>query len=327
MKFSKLHGFGNDFVVFDFDEIPTPGAAQAERGLHKAMTTNSRDRKAVLVEVDFVRSISDRKRGVGFDQLILLKTLPAQGLRKIVFLNADGSFAEMCGNGLRAAALFDLRKELIVKDHKHSVRKMAWTKNYLTDAGERRVTLLQDVSFAEIQQGLEIEFEAEMGVPEIKLYAGNEKAELLRALPGNHATEGTSFEFYKINVGNPHLVVRGWPASPQVFRDWGAALETHPFFPNRTNVEFFRFQMEHKPRIDALVWERGVGPTEACGTGAVALGAAALKELNREKVQASAVEIHFPGGKAEVLSGKGGVAILRGTAGFSFDGTLPLSQL
>lgn len=259
IPFTKLHGLGNDFVLID---------ARAS---------------GIKLSKQLVCAIADRKRGVGYDQLLLLK--PSARVHAILeIFNSDGSKAEMCGNGLRAAALY-LWKRGGLSDAQLVIE---------TDAGDRRARRMGPIEETEL-------IECEMGVP--KVQAKHPK------LPRGIRLGAKTHHPVCVNVGNPHAVVFQHVANDRDLAKWGSLIENHKAFPKRTNAEFVRVRDKHI--IEVKVWERGVGITEACGTGAVASACAAI---SRGLVQ-SPVEVRFPGGQAEVAwNGPGTQAMLRGPA-------------
>lgn len=273
IPFTKLHGLGNDFVLVD----ARGGASHVVKLLTK----------------DVIRAIADRKRGVGYDQLLLLRT-SSRVHAVLDIYNADASMAEMCGNGLRAAALY------------------LWSRGGVSDAelvletaaGDRLARRLGPQA-ADGSGGL---IECEMGVPKIK----KTPPALAR---GAKFSGAKAFKPVVVDVGNPHTVFFTMPSDDAKLTAWGSKIETHKAFPRRTNVEFVRARGSHV--IDVKVWERGVGITEACGTGAVASACAAI----HERLVASPVEVRFPGGAAEVRwDGPGKPAFLRGHAAEVFSG-------
>jgi len=270
LAFTKLHGLGNDFVLID-------ARGDADEGLTKPV----------------IKAIADRKRGVGFDQLLVLRPSPRVHAVLDIF-NADGSRAEMCGNGLRAAALH-LWTRGGVSDHELILE---------TDAGDRRSRALGPLT-GDPAGAL---IECEMGVPRIHAAP--------KALARGVRLGGRARHPVCVNVGNPHAVIFASPRNGAELRAWGPLVETHRAFPRRTNVEFVKAQDKHV--IGVQVWERGVGVTEACGTGAVAAACAAIHEGLAE----SPVEVRFSGGAAEVRwDGPGQPAFLRGHASEVFAGT------
>jgi diaminopimelate epimerase len=261
-RFIKLHGLGNDFIVLDrrgTGEEPRPEQA---------------------------RFWCDRHRGIGADGV--LSILPSRtGTARMRVLNADGSRAEMCGNGLRCVAKvlgdLDLRaRELVIE----------------TDAGLRCCELVRE-------QGKVVAAIAEMGAPE--------KQFVLKEIDAaGERLRGTA-----VSMGNPHLVL--WGTLPERAADLGPVLERHSLFPNRTNVEFVR--AGSKP-LEVVVWERGCGLTEACGTGACAVVVAGILE---GRLSAGAwIDVRLPGGvlAIEVAADMSQVR-MRGEAVEVFVGELP----
>ncbi len=258
ISFEKLHGLGNDFVLID-----------------------ARRQKPHPLPLAVVKAIGDRKRGVGFDQLLLLTSMPHSKTIRLKIYNTDGSLAEMCGNGLRAAALH-------VWQLWSTIPKTRDTLNFLTDAGPRLARLMGSIND---KDGVSIE--TEMGVPKIlptpAALLKDKKAlpPSLLALP------------IVVNVGNPHVVLfLKKPISAGEAARWGCMIESHKSFPKRTNVEFCYIDAKKSTsthaRVITRVYERGVGLTEACGTGAVAVAAALVNSgIN---VRGNAVDVEFPGG-------------------------------
>jgi diaminopimelate epimerase len=272
IPFTKLHGLGNDFVLID---------ARADSRLAGIAAAGSRR---------VVAALADRKTGVGFDQLLVLRPAEHGVHARLDILNADGSRAEMCGNGLRAAALYlwmggGLTDDRLILE---------------TDAGDRSARLLGP-------RGPSPLIECDMGVPRVLATPAALKKGVKLGSRTAHPV--------CVNVGNPHAVVFAYPSRDADLVIWGSKLETHRAFPRRTNAEFVRVRDAHV--IEVKVWERGVGITQACGTGAVAAATAAIaKGLAR-----SPVEVRFPGGEAEVRwDGPRQAAYLRGHAREVFRG-------
>jgi diaminopimelate epimerase len=259
LRFEKWHGTGNDFVmVEDWDgDLDLPA--------------------------DLVAALCDRHLGVGADGLIRVAS-PAVGDREgldtggahafMDYRNADGSLAEMCGNGVRCLAKLAFERGLVDTTEL----------TVATRAGRKRVWL-------DLDGGRVRSVRVDMGAPELDVeripMAGTPGTRFL-AEPFEH--DGVSYKASAVSMGNPHLVlfVEQDPDQIDVHRI-GRELEHDPRFPNRTNVEFVA------PAADGIklrVWERGVGETMACGTGACAsLVAASLAGLAPRTAS-----IHFPGG-------------------------------
>ncbi len=190
---------------------------------------------------ELARRICDRHRGLGADGLMLLQATAAGAATRLY--NADGGEAEVSGNGVRCAAAWLA-----------ATRELAPGASLVigTVAGDKRLDLLA-------VDGLRYTFRADMGAP----------AELRRE---EIAVAGNPVSVVTMRVGNPQCVVLG-PVTPERLHAIAAPLAVHPRFPEGTNVELAT--VEAPDRIRILIWERGVGPTEASGTGACASAVAA----------------------------------------------------
>jgi diaminopimelate epimerase len=244
MRFTKMHGAGNDYIYVD--------------GF----------RERVEEPQDLARRISDRHFGVGSDGLILIQppSGPAADCRMEMY-NADGSRAEMCGNGIRCVAKY-------VHDRGIARRPEIRIE---TDAGAKTVRV---VSAADGRARL---LEVDMGAPSlaraaIPLRDGGEPDEPAIDVPWE--VMDRVFRMTAVSMGNPHAVVRldgaaagPLPALGEVpLAEWGPHFERHPWFPERTNTEIITLRSPRE--IDLRVWERGSGETLACGTGACAAAVA-----------------------------------------------------
>jgi diaminopimelate epimerase len=238
LRFTKMHGLGNDFVVVEDGPRLSPAG---------------------------VRRLSDRRRGIGADGVlsILPSRVPGAAARMLV-QNADGSVAEMCGNGLRCV----VRRLLAA----HAVGAITID----TDAGLRR--------------GLGL------GDGRIRVSLGT--ARLLAPRSAIDAQDSRRFGI-GISMGNPHLVLDAFPAGADLRQEaarLGPELERHPAFPHGTNVEFFAVEGERTLRL--VVFERGAGITDACGTGASATAAAARRA--GLVAPEGPILVRLPGGELEV---------------------------
>jgi diaminopimelate epimerase len=291
LPFIKAEGTGNDFVVVDLRSgVPAATAAQVQ-------------------DPAIVREICDRHFGVGADGVLAI--LPsATGDARMRVLNADGSEAEMCGNGLRCVA-----KVLYESDP--ALRRP--TLNIETGAGV--LACLLDVEAGAVRSVTE-----EMGRPrltrtEIPLAPGGDT----RALREPIRAGEREFRFTGVSMGNPHAVifVDGDEDLRALATTYGPVLEVADRFPRRTNVEFARVRGKE---IELVVWERGSGLTLACGTGACAtVVAAALEEL---LAPGTDTWVHLPGGTLviTVASDYSGVRLC-GPTRVVFQGTLTDTQL
>jgi diaminopimelate epimerase len=235
----KAHAFGNDFLL-----------------------VHARDVAAVSDRAALARSICDRHRGIGADGLILFD--PGDRSASMSLLNADGSYSEVSGNGVRCLAAWIASTQSL--DRGSIVRVQ-------TDAGSKVLELLDE------RDG-RYTFRAAMGQPEA---IAKEVIDV----------DGQPVEAVTLRVGNPQCVVIG-DVSEARLHTIGARLAVHPRFPDGTNVELATVAAPDRVRI--LIWERGVGPTEASGTGACAAAAATIRYAGA----ARDVSIESPGGTQRV---------------------------
>ena len=263
LPFVKVEGLGNDFLVVDL----RPG--QPAQPLADVAT-----------RPDIVRALCDRHFGVGADGVLAI--LPGQaGDARMRVLNADGSEAEMCGNGIRCVAK-------VLHDTDPNLRK-----NPLRiDTGAGLLECRLDVADQRVRA-----VTVEMGVPELAPRLIPVVSDAPRLVRAPLRVGGRDFAFTAVSMGNPHAVVDDSPAQlHELATAFGPLIETDPRFPRRTNVEFaaLRDKNGHGSAIDLVVWERGCGITLACGTGACATVVAACLEgraaADRE------IPVHLPGG-------------------------------
>jgi diaminopimelate epimerase len=253
MRFTKMHGCGNDYVYVD---------------LFREKLSGDVSKLAV--------AIADRHGGAGGDGLILICPSERADARMRMF-NADGSEAEMCGNGLRCVAKY-------VYDH-----GIARKEQLKIETG--RGILAVDL---EVKGGKAQRVRVDMGEPIL------EADKIPTALTGNPPidaevlVEGEAFRFTCVSMGNPHAVTFVEEITDKLVRGVGPLVETHAAFPRKTNVEFVKVNS----RTDAhmRVWERGSGETLACGTGACAVAVAGVltDRLDRQ------VTIHLLGGDLDI---------------------------
>ena len=237
MKFTKMHGCGNDYVYVDCTEhmLADPSAAAI--------------------------AVSDRHFGVGGDGLILICPSDKADFRMAMY-NADGSEGSMCGNGIRCVAKFVYDKGLTDKT----------TLNIETKAGIKTLELTVEngkVSLVKVNMGMP-DFRAE-AVPVVGL--GRDVPGLGEGVVGQTVTvAGKPWTMTCLSMGNPHAVVWVDDVASLPLEQIGPAFEHAPYFPDRVNTEFVQVLNDHE--INMRVWERGSGETLACGTGACASVAA-----------------------------------------------------
>lgn len=286
MEFSKYQGLGNDFLLLDLRHTPLDG-------------------EGLQTQPELVQQLCDRRFGVGADGVIL--ALPADSgaeLRMRIF-NADGSEAEMCGNGIRCLARF-----LADRDGDGAGRR--WEVE--TAAGPIRPELQADG-----------QVRVDMGPPFLEPETVPTHLPLGPAgLPqGQLSVLNTSWNVAAAGMGNPHVVVPVPDVMAMDLEAMGAALEVHPVFPARTNVHLV--QVLSPNHLLMRVWERGAGPTLACGTGACAtLVACHLLGLSEREAR-----LDLPGGPLAIAWDEtSNHVFMTGPAERVFDGQLadPLAQ-
>jgi diaminopimelate epimerase len=277
LRFTKMHGTGNDYVVLDGirEDLPPipPLAAQ----------------------------LCDRHFGIGADQLLIARPSRATDFRMEIY-NADGSQAEMCGNGLRAFYKF-------LRDRGH------------TDDDEIGVETLGGV----VRPGWAgpDRVRVEMGQPvlapaKIPTTLGTGDGPVLDV---PLEVDGETLLVSSVSMGNPHAVVFVENPDRAPVERWGPLIENHSAFPNRTNVEFVT--PLGRDRIRQRTWERGVGETLACGSGACAVAVVAML---RGAVD-DEVGIELRGGELEIgWRGDGASVIMTGPAAEVFTGEFPIRE-
>jgi diaminopimelate epimerase len=248
MKFSKLQATGNDFILIDI--LTEPG--EGDWG-------------------ELARAMCDRHFGIGADGLILVQDSTVADL-KMRILNSDGSEAEVSGNGLRCFAKYAIEKSRIGK-----ISSWAELSNlYLaieTLAGVRKIKAYMSgstVNLVEVDMGLP-QFQPEQIPVKVKVDIPISSGPILDY---PLLIDGKKLTLSLLSMGNPHAVsFSSRPVSDFPLAETGPKVEKHPMFPQRTNFEVARVLSGGK--IEARVWERGVGETLACGSGACAIAVAA----------------------------------------------------
>jgi len=255
IEFTKMHGLGNDFVLVDAMQ-----AAPAEEKLP-----------------DLAKALCDRRFGVGADGLILVLPSRAADFRMRI-LNADGSEAEMCGNGIRAFAKFVYERGY-TREREMEVETLAGiVRPRLRLRGGK-------VGHVRVDMG-----EPRLARSEIPMKGADQE----RVVGERLRVGGQRHEITAVSMGNPHCVLFVEDVERTKVEEIGPAIERHDLFPRRTNVEFVQVVGDGEMRM--RVWERGAGETLACGTGAsAAVVAAVLNGLSARKAT-----VHLRGGDLKV---------------------------
>jgi len=273
MKFTKMHGAGNDYIYVDCFAEPMP-----------------KDLPKLAV------AVSDRHKGIGADGLILICPSETADARMRMF-NADGSEAEMCGNGVRCVAKY-------VYDH-----GIARKEELKVETGRGILTLALETARGKVDR-----VKVNMGRPIL------EASKIPTTLAGDPPVRqkltagGREFLVTCVSMGNPHCVTFVERLSDEWVLHVGPQVERHLAFPNRVNAEFVEVVSPREVRM--RVWERGSGETQACGTGACAAAVAGvLTGLTERRVLAQ-----LPGGDLELEWSAAGEVYLTGPAVEVFNG-------
>jgi diaminopimelate epimerase len=221
---------------------------------------------------ELVQRLCDRRRGIGADGLIIIQPSKSGDFRMRIW-NSDGSEAEMCGNGIRCCAVYI-----------HAL-KLSNNRTLLFETGAGKITAaLRENGLVRVEMGNPVLSAPD--IPTMKV-SGTVVSENLHA---GHML----FRITAVSMGNPHAVIFEDHLTDELVHIWGKKIETHPFFPKKTNVEFVKVISEKEIRM--RVWERGCGETAACGTGACAAVVAGV--INKKL--GGGVTAHLPGGDLQV---------------------------
>lgn len=277
MKFTKMQGCGNDYVYVD----------------------GSRERIPQEEKPELVRRLSDRHFGIGGDGVIFIN--PSDGADfEMEMYNADGTRAEMCGNGIRCVGKFVYDKGLTDK-----------TDITVISAGKvKYLTLL-------LKDGKVDKVKVNMGAPILTASQVPVICDGGRAVDEPIRVEGKDYRMTCVSMGNPHAVVFMDGVESLDIEAIGPYFERHERFPNRTNTEFVEILDEST--VLMRVWERGTGETLACGTGACAVAVAcALNGLTKERVT-----VKLLGGTLEIFWDKDAdLVYMTGPAETVFEGEI-----
>lgn len=263
LDFHKMHGLGNDFVIVD-----------------------QRSGKLSL-NVEQIKRIADRRRGVGFDQLLCLEPPDKADVFMRVF-NPDGTEAGACGNGTRCVA------RLMMEEH-----------------GLSRVAIETRAGVLDVKPGLE-GYTVDMGRPGL----GWDEIPLARAMDtlALDIEAGPLARPTAVGMGNPHAVFFVDDADAVNLEALGPGLEHHPLFPERANIGVATVLDREKIRL--RVFERGAGETAACGSGACAALVAAV----RRDLTANSASLHLDGGRLRITWGEDGRVTMTGPATHAYKG-------
>lgn len=295
MKFTKMHGIGNDYVYVNcFEEtVSDPGKV--------------------------AKLVSDRHFGIGSDGLVLIKP-SKQADFEMAMYNADGSRGEMCGNAIRCVAKY-------VYDHKMTDRErisietlagIKYAELHIANGRVESVRVNMGKPRLEPDQ-IPVLYEGDAHLAESSPN-GHPAGKLHRVVDCPISAGGTEYRMTCVSMGNPHCVVYTSDVDGISLTEIGPLFECHAYFPNRVNTEFVKVLDKHT--IQMRVWERGSGETLACGTGACAAAVASVLNgyTGRE------VTVRLLGGALKIEWEKDtGIVYMTGPATHVFDGEIALS--
>lgn len=279
MKFTKMHGCGNDYIYID-------GASEKI----------SQEEKPA-----FVRKVSDRHFGIGGDGVIFINPSDEADFEMEMY-NADGSRAEMCGNGIRCVAKFVYDKGLTDKTDISviSCGKIKYLQLFLKD---------NKVDTVRVNMGA-----PELSPAQIPVIAENGKEKIMDE---PITVQGKEYKMTCVSMGNPHAVIFMDDVTNLEIEKIGPFFENHERFPNRTNTEFVK--VLDRKTVQMRVWERGTGETLACGTGCCATVVSCI--LNG--LTDDTVTVKLLGGELEITwDREADLVYMTGPATTVFDGEL-----
>jgi diaminopimelate epimerase len=279
IRFTKMHGLGNDFVVID-------GISQK-----------------IKLSPDKIRALSDRRFGVGCDQVLLVEIpeSPDCDFRYRIY-NYDGSEVENCGNGARCFARF-------VQDRKLSGKNCIKVE---TAGGILTLNVLGNGDVC-----------VDMGEPKLSPaeipFVAEQQASQYQVAVDSQVFGVDTLQLAAVSMGNPHAVIVVDDVDTAAVETWGEALQNHSAFPNKVNVGFLQILSRSEVRL--RVFERGVGETLACGTGACA----AVVAGHLQGLLDTNVRITLPGGSMDIdWQGPGHTVLMTGPASSVFHGQIKI---
>lgn len=279
IKFTKMQGCGNDYVYID--------------GINQKIDSDTKP--------ELVKRLSDRHFGIGSDGVIFINK-DAKADFEMEMYNADGSRAEMCGNGIRCVAKFVYDKGLIDR-----------TEFDIASFGKVKHMICY------LNGGVVDSVRVDMGEPILKPSeiptTASDECGVLKMYPVE--ANGTEYKLTCVSMGNPHAICYVESVGDLPIEEIGPGIECNSFFPNRTNVEFV--ENVNRKKVRMRVWERGTGETLACGTGCCALTVAGV--LN--DVTDREVDIEVLGGVIHVEWNESDNHVyMTGPARISFEGEI-----
>lgn len=279
MKFTKMQGCGNDYVYVN------------------GFTEKIGDKPA------FVKAVSDRHFGVGGDGAIFINPSDEADFEMEMY-NADGTRAEMCGNGIRCVAKYVYDKGL-------------------TDKEQVSIVSFGNVKYVDlyVEDGQVSSVKVNMGAPVLDAEKVPVKSVMKQSVDEPIIVKEKEYRMTCVSMGNPHAVVFMEDVAKLDIASVGPLFENHRVFPNRTNTEFV--EVVDRTHVNMRVWERGTGETLACGTGCCAtVVACVLNGLTEDKVT-----VRVLGGEIEIQwDREANLVYMTGPAVTVFEGEFPWDE-
>jgi diaminopimelate epimerase len=276
VRFTKMHGLGNDFVLIDATQ------------------------KQVELNAEIIQKMADRHTGIGFDQLLVIETAQEQEYDFFYrIFNADGQEVEQCGNGARCVAHY-LSSERLTRKKKLILKTIAGAIELVANADGQIIVNMGSPQF----------------IPESLPFLAEKQATQYELTIG-----GKYLKFGAISLGNPHVVMQVKNVLNTPVDELGKLFQNHPAFPKQVNVGFMEIVATDHIRL--RVYERGVGETQACGSGACA--AVVIGRLCHNLGQQ--VNVELLGGKLLVYwKSSSGAVYMTGPAKRVFRGELVIEE-
>lgn len=275
LSFTKMHGLGNDFVVFDFTQDSFELSARQ------------------------ASEIADRNFGVGCDQILIVEKSSRPEIDfKYRILNADGSEVGQCGNGSRCFALFVSQKRL---SDKNPITVETLERDMVLDLDTKRNLVTVNMGIPKFEPNdIPLDYAVRKDTYEIDV-------------------GGNQVSFASLSIGNPHAVIQVKNVQTAPVETLGPEMEMHSIFPERANIGFM--QIQNRQEFALRVFERGVGETIACGSGACAAAIAGMQNGLLD----SPVTAHVKGGDLSISwAGENHPVMMTGPAVSVFEGNIEI---